>query len=189
MKVLNLMVCILFSFLNYGQNTSLKKVKTKKVKIVLIRGDVKHVVSGNVTRTESYCGGVELTPTEFDNYNKTQPNVGKVFYVRKGNENTTSQPIVATFTTDASGNFKIELPNGIYSLIVKEQANKLSIKDYPNSKYLHTNEECLRKWWKKPLYVFEIKDKEITDLKFNFHWPCFINSDVPCIGYSGPLPP
>lgn len=175
----------------FAQTKPKQKVKPKKKNVVItpVKGEKLFSVSGNVTRTESYCGGVELSPGEYENYHKPQPYSGKVFYVRKGKVNDAKQQIVASFTTNSKGEFKIELPPGEYSIIVKEQAKPLNFKEFPNSDYLHTSEECLKEWWAKPLHVLLISDKEISGLKFNFHWPCFVNSDIPCIRYNGPLPP
>ncbi|MCC6371738.1 MAG: hypothetical protein IT236_12085, partial [Bacteroidia bacterium] len=46
-----------------------------------------------------------------------------------------------------------------------------------------------KEWWSKAYFVLEIKDKNIDGLEFNFHHKCFIEGDVPCLNYTGPMPP
>jgi hypothetical protein len=50
------------------------------------------------------------------------------------------------------------------------------------------DEQCLIEWWKKPYYLLEVKDQNITSLNFIFIHRCFLNNDIPCISYGGPMP-
>lgn len=146
-------------------------------------------VSGLVTITSSYCGGAAPSEEMLMELAKPKPYVGKVFYVRKGNRNTLASEIILRFTTDSNGAFSIALPAGTWSLIQEEQVREIKNSDYPNTASHQVEMDCLRKWWSEPYQVIEVKNSAITDLHFSFHRRCFIASDIPCIRYTGPMPP
>lgn len=149
----------------------------------------KQRLSGKVTITYSYCGGAAPTEEMMTELAKPQPYVGKVFYVRKGNRNTLASKIVTHFTTDSLGAFSVQLPAGTWSLIQEEQVKEINSSKYKNTASQQVDMDCLKKWWSEPYEIIEIKDSAITDLQFSFHRRCFIDSDLPCINYTGPYPP
>lgn len=160
-----------------------------KAQVTKSKKEIVHTISGKVTQTSSYCGGAMPTEEILQEMSKPVPYAGKVFYVRKGSVNNIKMPIVLSFTVNAKGEFSIDLPPGQYCLIQKEQVKTLNMKNYKSTTDLQIDENCLKEWWAKPYYAFQITDKNITDLKFNFYHACFVNSDIPCIEYVGPMPP
>jgi hypothetical protein len=149
----------------------------------------KYTVSGKVTQTSSYCGGARPDEEMLLEAAKPKPYAAKVFYIRKGNENSMLKEIILKFETDLNGNFTIQLPQGIYSIIQSGQEKAFELSDYPSSEFMQVDGGCLKEWWRKPYYVLGILEKNIKGLKFNFHKRCFNNSDIPCIDYNGPMPP
>jgi hypothetical protein len=158
-------------------------VKDKK------NGTLKFIVSGKVTQISSYCGGAQPSPEILAGYEAPSPYAGKTFYIRKGKINTTKQPVILSFKADANGKFSIELPPGTYSIIQEPQIKKINPNEYNIEGSISADADCLKKWWEKPYYILEIKEKNITGLHFEFHHPCFISADIPCLQYIGPLPP
>ena len=154
----------------------------------LINYSSTRTVSGNVQQTSSYCGGARPTDEMLKQFATPVAFPNKKFYIRCGKKNTAKGKIVKTFTTDQNGFFSIELKPGTYSIILEEQLKKIKAVDYINqNQQLDTN--CVKDWWKKPYYLLVVKDKNISELNFLFHHRCFIKSDIPCITYTGPLPP
>ena len=146
-------------------------------------------ISGKVTQTSSYCGGAAPSEEMLRQYEQPTPYAGKVFYVRKGNTNDLKQPVVLKFKSDSSGKFSFRLAPGVYSIIQEEQVKALNLKKYVSNSEVSVDQTCLKTWWKKPYQVLVIKDKEVKDLNFNFYHPCFISGDIPCMTYTGPMPP
>ncbi|MDP1801359.1 MAG: hypothetical protein Q8L81_08405 [Bacteroidota bacterium] len=148
----------------------------------------KFTISGKALQTFAYCGGVKPSEEVLDHHKTPKPYVGKTFYIRAGKTNNLKAKVLLKFKADTAGNFSFELPPGIYSIIQEPQLKKLNVKLYKN-KYVEVDETCLKNWWEKPYYLLEIKDKNISGLEFKFHHPCFMSGDIPCLHYSGPMPP
>jgi hypothetical protein len=146
-------------------------------------------ISGKVTQTSAYCGGAEPTEEMMNEYRKEKPYAGKTFYVRKGNTNTTKEKVILSFKANENGKFSFQLPPGTYSIIQEAQVKEINPKSYNKKGSLQADATCLKNWWLKPYYILEIKDKDVTGLHFKFHHPCFISDDIPCIQYTGPMPP
>lgn len=145
-------------------------------------------ISGNVTVTNSYCGGAPPSNEMLQKITAPKSYVGKKFHVRLGEINTSNTPLLKSFTVDENGNFSIQLPAGKYAIIQDEQASPMEAKALKREN-IKVDELCLKKWWEKPYYILEVKNEAITNLKFEFHKRCFINSDIPCLQYTGPMPP
>ncbi len=111
----------------------------------------------------------------------------KTFYVRAGNTNSENGKLIARFTTDKEGIYSIALSPGIYSIIVEAQLNLINPTEYKTENQ-RVNEPCLVDWWKKPYYLLEVNDQNITSLNFTFVHRCFLTNDIPCITYIGPMP-
>ena len=185
--VLTCFICTEFT----AQVNQQKVDKNATVKKSATEQSVLFTISGKVTKTRSYCGGRRPTEEKLDEIEKPRPYVGKKFHLRKGNSNSIASPVVFSFTTNDSGVFSFELPPGLYAIIQNAQVKEIDMKDYQTNEYIHADEKCLRQWWPIPYYVLEVKDKSITDLKFTFHHECTwgVRIDIPCLHYSGPMPP
>ena len=147
-----------------------------------------YTITGRVTQTAAYCGGAPPPQQVLDQLATPVAYPGKKFYIRKGQVNDPGAGIVQGFTTGADGEFSIELSTGTYSLIVEEQRKNIKATDL-EKEFQQVDKQCLLEWWIKPLYVLQVKDKNISGLSFNFHHRCFISGDIPCITYNGPMPP
>lgn len=146
-------------------------------------------ISGKVTISYSHCGGAMLDQQSMKEITQPKPYSGKVFYIREGAINDLNKPIITSFTVDANGNFELKLPKGTFSIIQKEQVQQLDTSKYESNQYYIVDRSCMQKWWLAPYHLLEVNNKNITDLEFNFHKRCFIEGDLPCIDYHGPLPP
>ncbi len=146
-------------------------------------------ISGKITQTHSYCGGAAPSEEMLKEYSNPKPYKGKTLYVRPGSTNNVKQPVLLKFVADSAGKFSFQLKPGTYAIIQAEQVKELNVKNLPVGNAVQADQECLKAWWKKPYYLLVVKDKKISGLNFNFHHPCFITSDVPCLQYMGPMPP
>ncbi len=146
-----------------------------------------HVISGKVTQTFNYCGGAAPPKQILDKLAIPVPYSGKKFYIRAGKSNNLRSRIVSSFITGKDGEFSIRLSPGIYSIIQEEQLKKIKASDY-NKTNQQIDEKCLYEWWMKPYYILNVKNADIKLLNFNFHHPCFITTDIPCVSYLGPSP-
>ncbi len=161
---------------------------TKNVTQIHLPKRSSFIISGKVSQISAYCGGAKPTQEMLDRLAVPTAYPNKKFYIRKGKVNTLKSKSVTSFTTDSTGAFSISLAPGIHSIIVEEQLNEIKPNDFVN-KNQRVDEKCLNDWWSKPYYLLEIKNKNIVELNFVFHHQCFITNDIPCIYYTGPLPP
>lgn len=150
----------------------------------------KFSVSGQLTQTSSYCGGAAPTREMEIEYQTPKPYQTKL-YIRKGKENSESEPIYDSVVTDGLGNFQISLPPGDYVIILPSQQRKEIINSYlkMQGQDIHVDENCLRNWWKNGIFKVTVADKDITGLNHNFHSGCFVPAHMNCFSYSGPMPP
>ncbi len=147
-----------------------------------------YLISGQVTQTSSYCGGARPSQEMLDKIAIPIAYPNKKFYIRRGKTNSLNLKFLKSFNTDKDGNYTIRLPNGIYSIILEEQLKEINISNYTTiNQQVDTN--CIKEWWSNPYYLLEVKNKNISDLDFNFHHRCFVTNDIPCLNYVGPMPP
>ena len=147
-----------------------------------------YTVTGIVTQTYSYCGGAAPPKQLLDQLATPVAYAGKKFYIRPGKTNSAKIKTVKSFTTNSAGEFSFRLSPGTYAIILEEQLHKIKAGDYAKQDR-SVDEKCLQQWWVKPYYVLEVKGRNTNGLNFNFHHPCFISNDIPCITYNGPMPP
>ena len=152
-----------------------------------IKAQHKYHISGKVTRSFAYCGGANPPQEVLKSLARPVPYPGKKFYLRKGKVNSIDAGIVASFITDSLGMFSFNVPPGTYAIIMEEQLEVLHVNAWkkPN---LHIDEKCLREWWRKPYKILEVKNHDLVLPVFHFQQSCFIDTDIPCIEYTGPLP-
>ena len=147
-----------------------------------------YLISGQVTQTSSYCGGARPSQEMLDQIATPVAYPNKKFYIRKGKTNSLNNNFLKSFTTDKDGNFTIRLRKGIYSIILEEQLKEINSADYTSTNQ-QVDTSCIKEWWSKPYSILEVKNKNITQLNFNFHHRCFVTNDIPCLNYVGPMPP
>lgn len=151
-------------------------------------------VSGKMLQTNSYCGGAALAPDEMAEVEKPRPLAGKKCYVREGNKNNIKGRIVASFESDSSGNFMIYLAPGEYCIIDSRKYDKNFVADIAkkykkgDSNYTAADMDCLKKWLSTPDLVFTVKEDGENKITVTYNNPCSWAA-IPCVQYSGPLPP
>jgi hypothetical protein len=151
---------------------------------------VRVTVKGKLMQTNSYCGGVEPSQEVLDNIQKPVPYPDKVFYVRKGKVNSTKAEVITSFTTDVNGEFSFQITPGTYSIIQAKQLKALKSSELTSKdKTRVVDAKCMKEWWAKPYYLLEVKTENITIPEWSIHHPCFVQGDIPCISYDGPMPP
>lgn len=146
-----------------------------------------YTVAGQVVQQRVYCGGARPTREMLDKLTAPIPYPNKTFYVRKGKTNMENGRVIAHFTTDKGGFFSVELPRGIYSIILEEQLQFVDSKLY-KTKNQKVDEDCLAEWWKKPYYILDVQGPDTPPLTFIFTQRCFLKTDIPCVTYTGPIP-
>ncbi len=149
---------------------------------------ITYTVNGSVTQTSSYCGGANPPRELLRQLAIPIPYPNKTFYIKAGTVNDLTMPVITSFTTDSIGNFSIHLPAGTYAIVLKEQLAQLNAADYETDTQV-VDKDCLADWWKKPYYLLQVKQQDVSSLNFVFHHRCYITSDIPCIRYHGPLAP
>lgn len=146
-------------------------------------------VSGFITQTSSYCGGARPTEEVLEEYNRPKPYSGKTLFVIGGEKNGSGNKVIAKLSSNDTGYFSLSLSPGVYSIVQEEQMKPLDTRSYNSAKMVEADTTCLRKWWSEPLAVIRVSNKEVKGISINFHHPCFVSGDVPCLRYVGPMPP
>lgn len=151
-------------------------------------------VTGKVTHTAEYCGGAKPDKATLEELQKPKPLGGKKFFIRKGNKNSIKEPVVASFVTDAEGNFSVLLPPGEYCIIESRKYDKEYVADIAKNykkagaNYSAADLNCLKEWLAKPDAVFNVNEKGENKVEVVYHDPCSWNA-TPCVQYTGPTPP
>jgi len=143
-------------------------------------------VSGRVTRIPAFCGGKPLAD-RIDRPVVAVPYANKRFHVIKGSTDTPSRQIVLSFTSDSTGRFSFRVPAGVYAILVDEQVQPADASRY-ESRFVKMDRTCFAAWWAKPYYDLRVGNSNIEELNFEFTQRCFIDLDIPCLHYDGPLP-
>lgn len=145
----------------------------------------------HVTYTESYCMGMRPTQEMLDTLAKPRPYIGKTLYLKKGEINDPKAPVVQTIITKSGGEISLnDLYPGKYYLIDEDRLHQIEYYKLENISV--SDQNCIDKWFKKPLLTFEIKKNKKQHLyfKLNFHKTCYQGeSGVPCTQYTGPQKP
>jgi hypothetical protein len=154
----------------------------------------KYTIKGIVTQSHSYCGGARPTDEEYRKITEQKPLTNRKFFVRKGIENNVAEEIILEFTTDEKGFFSIELPKGDYVIIdmqhkdINYVKSILSMYNKPTEYYSAADSACMKTWLATPLASFSLDSLPEITIGWNIHSPCSWNQ-IPCVSYSGPLPP
>src|SRR5262245_20633073 len=143
-------------------------------------------VSGSAIRIPSVCGGRQ-PPDRIDRPTAAVPYPSKKFHVIKGSTNTRSREVLLSFTSDSSGRFSFRVPTGVYSILLDEQAQPAEASRY-ESRFVKMDAACFAAWWAKPYYDLRVGNADVENLKFEFAQRCFVDHDIPCLHYDGPLP-
>ena len=149
-----------------------------------------YTVSGTITSSSSYCGGVAPTPEQEAYYHQPKP-VSCWLYLREGSRNDLRKPIVDSVKTNEQGYCEFRLPKGEYLIISSEQRDEAFIERVAASEsdYLSVDKLCLKSWLDRGMFQVNVVDSNITNLDHNYHYRCFVPYALPCLDYNGPYPP
>jgi hypothetical protein len=155
----------------------------------------KHVISINLTTTQSYCGGAAPTDEMVLEMQTPKKLANTTIYIREGLLNDWNNPIVAQGISDENGVVKVELTDGSYSIVFENKADNKEFKnllELYGKETIHReaiDEECLKNYMAHPEAVLTVaKGKNGSAIIINKHILCSWDN-VPCSGYYGPLPP
>jgi len=153
---------------------------------------IQYPVSGIITATSSYCGGARPSGEILSQLATLRPQSNKKIYLKKGEINSFDSKVFMELTTDTAGKFRAKLPAGKY-LIVDEEKKDLSyynklLKEYKTAtqSFEAVDTICLKEWYLKPDFTFEVKSDEVKNISVNYRKECF---NLPCTQFRGPYPP
>lgn len=150
--------------------------------------DGKFTVAGIITTSSSYCGGAAPDPDLMRELQKTRPFSGIWLYLKEGTENNFGAPIIDSAMTNNDGFFRFLVDTGEYVIITKQMLDPNITNNYLSGN-IQANSECLDEWQKNGLATIQISDSSITNLRFHFGERCFLPIGIPCLVYTGPMPP
>lgn len=120
-------------------------------------------INGFVENNSAYLGGTpprEGMEEQLAIYKKSD---NQVFYIRKDSVIDLKKPIVMQFKTDENGNYKIDLPKGIYSVVRQEKI------EY--AKIAPKTDDC--EWLEQPDFILIIDENKNYRSKYSINRnPC-----------------
>jgi hypothetical protein len=144
-----------------------------------------YIITGVVTSTKTYCGGAAPSNDILQQYRTPQPIGGKLLYIKKGAENKKKAKIIGKFKSNADGTFTVKLPAGTYCIVEESKAQEF--KAPADNKEHEWNKQCLLEAWAQCDYQLVVTNKNISEVKINYHTDCFYS--MPCCKYKGAFPP
>jgi len=145
-------------------------------------------VSGFIKVVHPWC--TDVLDDRTSAYVKPRPFPKKKMYIRRGDSNDFTKPIVSEFTTDSAGSFHISLPPGAYTIIAENKINKPNydslLSNYANgSKYCSpikaSDTICMNRWYRTPDAAFIVGRNFIKDITITYYLPCFGDCEIPCL--------
>ena len=146
-------------------------------------------VSGIISTSGSYCGGVAPLKKMLETIQATKPMGDFMIYVKKGSTNKISSCIIDSTYADSNENYSFDLRPGKYVLLQKEQLNKHIFETCKSSKSIQVDIDCMQLWWEKGLSNITVENENIDSLNFHFQKRCFVPLSIPCLKYIGYYPP
>jgi hypothetical protein len=143
-------------------------------------------VSGSITQSGCYWGGVVPSPEMLKQIETPHPYPHLTLFVKEGSSNTPAQPVYQSFQTDDSGKFELLLPAEKSWIIVEDwQCKPIT---YPSEAYyINVDKACIQAHYAKPLIYIKASTMNVQLEPVNIAHPC--PSNVPCMQYIGPTPP
>jgi hypothetical protein len=146
-----------------------------------------------LTSTSTWCGGAEPPPWLLEDLATPKALPSKKVYVRKGDTNDLSAPIIAEGTSNESGSVLLNLQPGTYSLVFDNKKDSTIYKSILNTigsgnkDYTPVNKDCLSEWLHLPEIRFTLV-ADTLDTTYNVFQYCPWQG-MPCTSYIGPMPP
>ncbi len=141
-------------------------------------------VSGSVTHTSDYCGGVPPSEGLLELMHKPKPLAEAKVFFRSGKTNNEKQRIAAAVTCDEQGRFSVQLPKGSYCVVLEEKA--VPFRAPTKSDHMQCDENCLRENYAACEAVITVGKKANTTIAVNYHRYCA--HQMPCCKFLGELP-
>lgn len=141
-------------------------------------------ISGTVTETHQYCGGANPSEEILEAVRRPRPVANYELYVRAGSANALANPVLLKFSTDASGNFQIALPEGDYCIIEAGKKDALKVPDFTEENrklaktdptaipYSLTGPKCLTEWWQTCDKALRVGKENQTGVRIEFQRGC-----------------
>lgn len=151
----------------------------------------KYAVNFAITYTESYCMGMRPTEQILKELStpKQYPNRELSIIKGNGNFNSMKSVFVGKILTDKNGFAKLNLQEGVYSIIDNEKAAFYSKVKNDTIDYKITSEACVQDWIKSPIFTFTVTKKG-ANVKYQFNKSCYLGENASqCISYIGPQRP
>ncbi len=136
-----------------------------------------------LTSTSDYCGGAKPDETILQSLQQPSAIAHKTIYVKHGNKNSRKR-VIACATSDDSGKIVFRLKPGTYCLVDSLKMNDPVIP--ANTKEKIFDADCIKKQWCNCDQILNIRKKNTSVVKINYHRHCVFNE--PCVDYRGPLP-
>ncbi len=114
-------------------------------------------INGFVENNSAYLGGTPPREGMEEKLAIYNPSKNQNFYVRKDSIISQKEPVLMQFKTDENGNYKINLPKGIYSVVRQEKI------EY--AKYASKTEVC--EWLEQPDFILIIDENKNYKNKFS----------------------
>lgn len=159
-----------------------------------IKSESKVNVVIKVSATHTYCGGAEPPEGILLELRTPRPLSGKWIYVRSGDINLTSDPIIDSALTNQNGEANFKLLPGNYLFVFEDKKDKTRYNDLwsryakGTESYSPIDKRCLDDWLRRPEKLFVVAQNSPALISHEIHIPCDWDN-VPCSLYSGPLPP
>jgi len=174
-------VLIIATGFSFSQNTSGKRIEKVKV-------------SGTVQITGTYCGGAYPGEQAIQEMKRPKPLPSKKLYLKAGRKNDFSKAVILAFISDSVGRFSISLAPGDYCIVDEVKKNKSNYDSIlkkcakGSSENSSVDKKCLLTWFLTPDAVFTVGKEDLSNVGVMFYDKCSWEK-VPCINYTGPLPP
>lgn len=149
----------------------------------------------HLTHISPYCGGARPTHGLLEKASEILPLANKKFYVVEGEENFPGKSkIICSGVTNDSGYAYIHLPRGKFGVVFEDKVDFKAFNEMmrlyaiPTENYSPIDSVCLKKWLRECELTMDIQKDTEYSFSLLVHDKCPWNQ-LPCITYTGPLPP
>ncbi len=152
------------------------------------------LVEFHISKKGVYCGGARPSDQMLLELEKTSPLASTQFYIKAGTVNDPSAPAVCSSITDEEGLAFVNLKPGDYLLVFDDKQDWTQYarwkEEYAKAKppYGEIDTLCLRRWMQTPELVFHVEADSSHIVEIVRPDKCFWNN-IPCIEYTGSIPP
>jgi hypothetical protein len=141
-----------------------------------------------------YCGGARPSDQMLLDLEKMTPLTSTQFYIKSGHINDPSAPAIYSSITDEEGLAFVQLKPGNYLLVFEDKQDWSQFNSWKDSfavaqeSFSAIDTMCLRQWIQIPEAVFQVHADSTPVIELVRPDKCFWNN-IPCIEYTGSIPP